>query len=69
MIPMRGAGRDQQMADDTKARKPQAILALHDLGSRPGATARGIRAAMLKEGFTDAEISAAAQAYAAGEDL
>jgi hypothetical protein len=66
MTPMRGAGRDQQMNDEALSRKRQAILALHDLGSRDGATARSVRAAMQREGFSDAEIAEAARAYGSG---
>ena len=68
MIPMRGAGRDQQMADEQHGprRKQQALLALHDHGSREGATAKTVRRAMLDEGFSDEEIAEAAKAYGSG---
>ena len=44
-------------------RETKAHLALHALGSRDGATARGVRQAMLDEGFTLEEIAKAAQRY------
>lgn len=46
----------------SKERLQRAIMALHDHGTRESATARSVRAAMLKEGFTDEEIEAAAAA-------
>jgi len=66
MIPMRGSGRDQQMNEDTLSRKQQPLLALRDLGSRDGATAKRVRIAMLEEGFSDEEIADAAKAYGSG---
>lgn len=66
MIPMRGAGRDQKMNEDNLSRRKQALLALHDFGSREGATAANVRRAMQDEGFSDAEIAEAAQAYGSG---
>lgn len=44
-------------------REVQAILALHDFGTRHGATAHSVRQAMLDEGFTLAEIAKAAKDY------
>lgn len=44
-------------------RKTQALLALHDHGSREGATAAKVRKAMLGEGFTLEEIDQAAKGY------
>ncbi len=68
MIPMRGAGRDQQLNQEHEepSRKQQALLALHDYGSRDGATHRSVLAAMEREGFTKAEIAEAAKAYGSG---
>ena len=54
------------MKNETLSRTKQAILALHDHGSRPNATAANVRRAMQDEGFTDAEIAAAAKAYGSG---
>ena len=53
------------MSDD-KTQPPldritMARLAIHDFGTRDGATARSIRDAMLNEGFTLAEIAEAAR--------
>lgn len=47
---------------ENKERLQRAILALHDHGTRERATAKSVRDAMLKEGFTDEEIKAAAAA-------
>lgn len=44
-------------------RKTQALLALHDHGSREGATAAKVRSAMIDEGFTLSEIAEAAKSY------
>lgn len=44
-------------------RKTQALLALHDLGSREGATASKVKKAMIDEGFTLEEIAQAAKSY------
>jgi hypothetical protein len=43
-------------------RKTKAFLALYDLGSRDGATARKVKAQMLEEGFTLQEIAEAVKA-------
>lgn len=48
-------------------RETKALLALHDLGSRDGATARSVRQAMLDEGFTREEVEKAAQRYGSHE--
>lgn len=48
------------MTDGEITRAEQALIALHDYGSRAGATARKIMANMRAAGFTEAEISAAA---------
>ena len=37
----------------------RVIIALHDLGSRSGATAKGVRSQLKEEGFTPAEIAEA----------
>lgn len=50
--------------DESISRKQRAFIALHDLGSREGATAASVRAGMLKEGFTLAEIRTAVEEYA-----
>jgi len=42
----------------------RCVIALHDLGSRDGATAKGVRAALKKEGFTNREIQAAVEKMA-----
>ena len=39
----------------------RVITALHALGSRNGATAKGVRAQLKNEGFTPAEISEAVE--------
>lgn len=44
-------------------RATEALLALHDLGTRENATAHGVKNAMLKEGFTLQEIAQAAKTY------
>ena len=40
-------------------RLERAIIALHDYGSREGATAKGVRKQMMGAGFTNKEINAA----------
>lgn len=47
--------------NDETTRACRAQIALYDLGSRPGATAASVKKAMLKDGFTLAEIAQAAQ--------
>lgn len=42
-------------------RLEQALLALHDHGTRPKATANSVQKAMEKDGFTRAEILAAVE--------
>ena len=37
----------------------RCVIAIHDLGSRPGATQAGVTAALKKEGFTSKEIQEA----------
>lgn len=49
-------------------RATQALLALHDLGSRENATANGVKRAMLDEGFTLEEIAEAARSYGSHRD-
>lgn len=49
-------------------RHTQALLALHDYGTRDGATVSSILTAMVKDGFTREEI-AAASAQMLGDDL
>lgn len=49
---------------ETIRREQRALIALHDLGTREGATAASLRRGMLKEGFTLAEIRTAIEAYA-----
>lgn len=44
-------------------RKIQAMTALFDYGTRPDATAAKVRKWMKKDGFTDAEIAAAAEDF------
>ena len=44
---------------DKPDRLTLAVCALHDYGTRDGATAKSVMAAMRKDGFTDAEIAAA----------
>lgn len=51
------------MSNEKLDRETQAALALHDLGSREGATARSVKQAMLDEGFTLEEIARAAEKY------
>lgn len=46
-----------------RSRKEAALLALHDHGSRDGATASKVKSAMIKEGFTLEEIREAALSY------
>lgn len=41
----------------------RCVAALHDLGSREGATARGVRAQLKCEGFTPAEIAEAVEKF------
>lgn len=48
-------------------RKTQALLSLHDHGSREGATANTVRRAMLAEGFSLEEIAEAAKSYGSGQ--
>ncbi|GHC12748.1 hypothetical protein GCM10007291_07570 [Gemmobacter nanjingensis] len=48
-------------------RQERAILALHDYGTRPGATAKSVKDAMLKDGFTLEEIAYAARAMEGGD--
>lgn len=43
-------------------RQERAIIALHDYGTRTGATAKSVKDAMLKDGFTLEEIAHAARA-------
>ena len=43
-------------------RLERAIIALHDYGTREGATAKSVRRQMMDAGFTNKEITAAAQA-------
>lgn len=52
-----GKRRKQESPD----RLTLAVCAPQDHGTRDGATARKVTAAMRKEGFTDAEIAAAAE--------
>lgn len=47
-------------------RLERAIIALHDYGSREGATAKKVRRQMLDQGFTNKEISAAVTAMEGG---
>lgn len=54
-----GGGGDMTV---NKERLQRAILALHDHGTRDGATATIVKEVMLKEGFTLEEIAAAAAA-------
>jgi hypothetical protein len=76
MQPMQGAGRQTERDRRDRRGMTQAqcehslvidrvIIALHDLGSRPGATARVVRAQLKKEGFTPAEIAEAVGKMAA----
>lgn len=46
------------------SREQRALIALHDLGTREGATAESVRRGMLKEGFTLSEIRTAIETYA-----
>lgn len=48
-------------------RKTQVLLALHDHGTRDGATARKVKQAMLDEGFTLDEIAEGAKTNLKGE--
>lgn len=41
----------------------RAIIALHDFGSRPGATAKTVKRDMKRCGFTVEEIAQAAEVY------
>lgn len=67
MQPMQGAGRqtNRDRRGMTQAQHEHSlviervIVAIHDLASRSGATARGVRAKLKKEGFTPAEIAEA----------
>jgi len=76
MQPMQGAGRqtERDRRGITQAQYEHSlvidrvIIALHDLGSRPGATAKGVRAQLKKEGFTPAEISEAVGKMAAQKE-
>lgn len=43
------------------SRIDRAVLALHDHGTREGATAKSVMRAMKRDGFTEAEIAAAAE--------
>lgn len=76
MQPMREAGRQKERDRCDRRAMTQAqyehslvidrvIIALHDLGSRPGATANGVRSQLKKEGFTPAEIAEAVGKMAA----
>lgn len=47
-------------------RQERAVIALHDYGTRPGATAKSVRDAMLKDGFTLEEIADAARVLNGG---
>ena len=49
---------------DTDERKKRAAIALWDLATRDGATAKGVKAAMMKEGFSLEEIRAAVEGMA-----
>lgn len=51
------------MTLETLDRLTQALLSLHDHATRDGATARKVQAAMIKEGFTNAEIAEACTKY------
>lgn len=51
------------MSTESLDRKTQATLALHDFGTREGATARLVKRQMLGEGFTLEEIAEAAKNY------
>jgi len=44
-------------------RKTKALLALHDLGTRDGATARKVWKQMEEEGFSKEEIAEAVKSY------
>ena len=76
MQPMQGAGRqtDRDRRGMTKAKYSHSlvidrvIIAIHDFASRPGATAKGVRAQLKKEGFTPAEISEAVGKMAAQKE-
>lgn len=46
-----------------KERVLRCILAIHDLGTRQGATAKGVSAALAKEGFTKEEIAEAIKVF------
>ena len=50
---------------ETISRADRALIALHDHGTRDGATARSVMAAMKKDGFTDEEIRAATETMVA----
>lgn len=45
-------------------RENRALITLHDLGTRDGATASSVRRGMLKEGFTNDEIRKAVETMA-----
>ena len=79
MQPMQGAGRQTERDRGDRRGMTQAqyqhslvidrvIIALYDLGSRPGATARGVRVQLKKEGFTSAEIAEAVGKMAAAKE-
>jgi hypothetical protein len=54
------------MSEKNLDRKTRALLALHDHGTRDGATAHKIKQSMLDEGFTLAEIREAAKEMGRG---
>lgn len=45
----------------------RAMIALHDYGTREGATAKKVRKQMMADGFTNKEIDAAATAMQGGK--
>lgn len=76
MQPMQGAGRqtERDRRGMTQAQYEHSlviervIIALHDLGSRDGATAKGVRVQLKKEGFTPAEILEAVEKMASPKE-